>query len=138
MDQSLKLLMNKTQSESDQLYRALVKNLNTQAGLRIIKDQPQMAIELYEKVLNNKRELLTDSRSFQLFIAHTLFNYIDQLALADDGHSTDKIVEYKRQLHTCEQLFLQPCVELTLKSADELRTKSDTVATFIKQLQRVN
>jgi hypothetical protein len=35
----MQILMSKTQSESDTLHRQLVKNLNTQAGLHIIKQQ---------------------------------------------------------------------------------------------------
>jgi NADH:ubiquinone oxidoreductase subunit D len=140
MDQSLKLLMNKTQSESDRLYRLLVKNLNTQAGLRIIKDQPQMAIELYEKVLTNKREVLTDVRSFQVFRAHTLFNYMDLIKQQGDlsDEAAAKFDELETQLEICEQAYMQPCTDATVKSRREFSHKRDAVHAHLKELEKVN
>jgi hypothetical protein len=162
MDQSMQILMSKTQSESDTLYRQLAKNLNTQAGLHLIKQQVknnfflieklhlnlcqkfffiknQEAIQLYEKVLNSKKEILSDIRSFYIFQAHTLFNYIEVLKSSSGKETTfSKVAELTDKLNVCEQAYLLPCAESTSKSAKDFEQKRDLVNSNLDKLEKVD
>ena len=56
----MKILMSKTQSESDTLHRQLVKNLNTQAGLHIIKQQVAISFFIQNYFLKFNKTYLSD------------------------------------------------------------------------------
>lgn len=135
MEASLKLLMNKTQTECDNHFRAIVMHLNGMAGLSLLMENEKRAIEIYETVLNTaERDYSGNVKLDLLQKVHTLHNLVDVLRHISNDEDVAKIEQLEKELRNCEREYLVLFEEKASKSVMKFIEKEDLMKRKIKEV----
>ena len=133
MERSLELLMKKTKSESENIYRSVITNSVALAGLKILQKKYDEAIQLYQSNLDSKKDLESHGIKFNtLQSIHIYHNYLDAITLSSQSKTDlnnnkssmdDRIVALRRNLAACEREHLSPFDEEKLTSEQKLKER---------------
>lgn len=128
--------MNKTQTECDNHFRAIVMHLNGMAGLSLLMENEKRAIEIYETVLNTaERDYSGNVKLDLLQKVHTLHNLADVLRhMSNDDDVTAKIEQLEKELRNCEREYLVLFEEKASKSVMKFIEKEDQMKRKIKEV----
>lgn len=116
MEASLKILMKKTQSECDNLFRTYVFHLNGLAGLKVLRNEREQAMQIYESVLHSaENDFGGNVQPDKLQKVHALHNYLE--LMRENKSNATEITKLEKEMNDIENEYLL--------SFDERKSRSD-------------
>jgi hypothetical protein len=133
IEASLKILMKKTQSECDNIFRAGIMNSNALAGLNILANRKEQAIDIYEHVLKSAEVDYGGNVKLDLIQkVHTLYNYIELLKEQEDREEEIKTLE--KTLTDCETIYVGNFSEEKIKNCKKFEARQDQIKENLNQV----
>lgn len=132
MEESLDILIKKTQSECDNMFRSLTMHKNAMAGLCILKNDHQQATQLYRQIIASPEMDFNNNVKLDLLQSiHTFHNLIYVLGL-DANIPNDELASLKQTLGELELKYTIAYDEAKEKIEQRVKTKTHEIENMLK------
>ena len=133
MEQSVQMLLDKTQSECEHTFRTSTAHSIAIAGLCLLKGERARAIRIYQSVLDAERTHHNNVHLSRAHRIHTLHNYL-QLTAQQQQQADDTLSMMRDQLMADERAFTLAVDEAKRRSERELRKKMSDAGSSLAHL----
>ena len=151
MEKSLEMLLKKTQTECDNLYRTMIMHRNALAGIHIIMHEYDKAIDTYQKVIDSERlDYEYHVKLDLLQKIHAYYNYVQVLKIklnkmieGEENNNSisqkdieEKIKKLEYNLIDYEKVYSISFDESKSKDENKMKEKINEVNKNLKKLQK--